>query len=239
MHKWDRGPATPQTPYFFPEMDLLFHLVDCYFLNSDLFIPVLHRPSFERSLKEGLHLRDPGFGGVVLAVCAVGSRHSKDKRVVPGGADGLELGVGTQWFRQLGSARQMIPGAPSLHELQIYLVRCHSGIFMLFVLIRLPQLSAIYLHGSSTAEKCWYLIGTAIRAAQDSNVHRRSSGPPTVESELKKRVWWGLILADAIVSIACGRPRAIHPSECVASLDETELPLTCFPQLRCRSSHRV
>ncbi|KAH6899489.1 fungal-specific transcription factor domain-containing protein [Coprinopsis sp. MPI-PUGE-AT-0042] len=207
VHPWDKTPVNPQLPYTFPEPDLLDHLVDCYFKNSDLFIPVLHRPSFERSLKEGLHVKDPGFGGVVLVVCAVGARHSKDKRVIPDGVDsGLELGAGTRWFRQLGSARHNFPSTPSLYELQIYL------------------LSAIYLHGSSTAEKCWYLIGTAIRAAQDAGVHRRSrtGGPPTIEKELQKRVWWGLILADAIVSIACGRPRAIHPSDY-----DVELPIEC------------
>jgi Fungal specific transcription factor domain len=125
--QWDKLPANPQTPYAFPEPGLLEHLIDCYFNNSDLFIPVLHRPSFERSLKEGLHIKDQGFGGLVLAVCAVGARHSKDKRVLPEGAvPGLELGAGSRWFRQLGSARQSFPSVPSLHELQIYLVSIRS-----------------------------------------------------------------------------------------------------------------
>ncbi|KAH6899490.1 fungal-specific transcription factor domain-containing protein [Coprinopsis sp. MPI-PUGE-AT-0042] len=205
--KWDKGLANSQVPYVFPEADLLDHLVDCYFENSDPFKPVLHQPSFERSLEEGLHIKDRRFGGCVLAVCAVGARHSKDKRVIPEGVDsGLELGAGTQWFRQLGSDKQVISSTPSLHELQTYL------------------LSIIYLHGTSDIEKGWYLIGATIRAAQDAGIHRRSrtAGPPTVEKELLKRVWWGLVLADATSSIASGHPRAIHPSDY-----DAELPIEC------------
>ncbi|KAH6899491.1 fungal-specific transcription factor domain-containing protein [Coprinopsis sp. MPI-PUGE-AT-0042] len=207
VHPWDKSLANPQVPYTFPEPDLLGHLIDCYFENSDLFMPVLHRPSFERSLEEGLHIKDRRFGGCVLAVCAVGARHSQDRRAIPEDVDpGLELGAGTQWFRQLGSDKQVVSSTPSLHELQMYL------------------LSSIYLHGTSTIEKGWYLIGAAIRAAQDAGIHRRSrtAGPPTVEKELLKRVWWGLILSDATVSIACGRPRAIHPSDY-----DVELPIEC------------
>ena len=44
--------------------------------------PILHRPSFENDLRRGVHLYQETFGGVVLLVCAIGSRFSTDRRVV-------------------------------------------------------------------------------------------------------------------------------------------------------------
>jgi hypothetical protein len=42
---------------------------------------LLHRPTFEKEIAEGLHKRNATFGAVVLVVCAIGSRYSDDPRV--------------------------------------------------------------------------------------------------------------------------------------------------------------
>lgn len=65
----------------YPPSDLLSLVVGAYFQHVNLFYPLLHRPSFEASISLGLHLRDRGFGTVVLAVCALGSRFLTDPRV--------------------------------------------------------------------------------------------------------------------------------------------------------------
>ncbi|KAF9009903.1 hypothetical protein BDQ17DRAFT_1347115 [Cyathus striatus] len=54
--------------YNFPPRDLMDELVDAYFEHVNLVLPLLHRPTFKRSIEEGLYLRDDGFGGVVLLV---------------------------------------------------------------------------------------------------------------------------------------------------------------------------
>ncbi|KAG2014304.1 nuclear protein [Coprinopsis cinerea AmutBmut pab1-1] len=203
VQQWEIVPPEPQQPFVFPEPDLLEHLVDTYFRMCNVFIPVLHRPTFEKSVKAGLHLKDRGFGGCLLAVCAVASRYSSDKRVIPEGVTS-ELSCGYQWFKQLRLFRKSFIRTPSLYELQTYWI------------------SATYLHGASTPEDCWYLIGMAIRAAQDAGIHRRHRGPPTVQSELRKRIWWALVLADIVVSISNGRPRAIHASDF-----DVDLPIEC------------
>lgn len=48
-------------------------------------MPLLHRPTFERAIKEGLHLQDPKFGANVLLVCANGARFCDDPRVLSEG----------------------------------------------------------------------------------------------------------------------------------------------------------
>ncbi|KIY60883.1 hypothetical protein CYLTODRAFT_460333, partial [Cylindrobasidium torrendii FP15055 ss-10] len=70
--------------YQFPEPELMASLIDLYFVCRNLFIPLLHRPSFESSVAQaqGLHLHDHGFASVVLLVCAIASRNSDDPRVL-------------------------------------------------------------------------------------------------------------------------------------------------------------
>jgi hypothetical protein len=65
----------------FPDPALLDTLVGHYFKHVNIELPLLHRPTFERDIAQGLHRRDATFGAVVLLVCAMGSRYSDDPRV--------------------------------------------------------------------------------------------------------------------------------------------------------------
>jgi Fungal specific transcription factor domain len=192
---------------------LLDHLIQIYFQMVDNLVPVFHRPSFERSVKAGLHHTDPYFAKCLLAMCAVASRHSHDRRVFENPEDS-EMKAGHQWFSQIEVFKQSFGTPPSLHELQMYWVSvCH---------VRNPshcsnyfQLAVLYMHGTSTPENCWYLIGLAIRGAQDAGFHRqdRKLSKPTVQTESRKRVWWVLVMADLVSSVSVGRPRCIHAEE--------------------------
>ncbi|KAJ7613179.1 hypothetical protein FB45DRAFT_939098, partial [Roridomyces roridus] len=70
------------TPLKFPEPDLLRDLVSLYFTLVNPLIFLLHQPTFEQSLADGLHLVDHDFGCTVLALCALASRCSDDPRVL-------------------------------------------------------------------------------------------------------------------------------------------------------------
>ncbi|KAJ7844943.1 hypothetical protein B0H14DRAFT_2775939 [Mycena olivaceomarginata] len=65
MHYWTYNPVKHRVPhvgpFVFPDPDLLRALVDLYFIHKNLYFPVLHRPTFDRSVAEGLHTRDPTF----------------------------------------------------------------------------------------------------------------------------------------------------------------------------------
>ncbi|KAJ3788862.1 fungal-specific transcription factor domain-containing protein [Lentinula aff. detonsa] len=71
INSWQREIPfmTPDTPLVFPDSDLLHDLVSIYFAEFDPYLPLLHRQTFEQSIKDGLHLRERCFGKVVLAVC--------------------------------------------------------------------------------------------------------------------------------------------------------------------------
>lgn len=105
----------------FPDSDLLSTLIDLYFVNKNLYFPVLHRPTFERSIADGLHTRDASFGAIVILVCAIGSRFSNDVRVCPPGAEPLRCGW--EFFDQLPLQLDHVLEPPTLYHLQFYCVR--------------------------------------------------------------------------------------------------------------------
>ncbi|CAA7269968.1 unnamed protein product [Cyclocybe aegerita] len=204
LRPWERGSERVAPPrYVFPEPDLAKELVDLFFIHSNLYLPLLHRPTFQRSIHDGLHYTDDGFGAVYLLVCAVGSRFSNDPRVL---LDGFESyhSAGWKWFTQVETGKTSFISLPSLYDLQLY---C---------------LTVIFLQSSSAPQPVWTLVGIALRLAQDIGVHRRKSSVPTVEDELWKRAFWVLISIDRLISTALGRPLSVQEEDC-----DLDLPIDC------------
>ncbi|KAJ7150101.1 hypothetical protein C8R43DRAFT_1236289, partial [Mycena crocata] len=71
---WEQRSIASESPpqYNFPDADLLL----LYIENVHPTLPLLHRPLFERNVKEELHLRDHQFGALLLAVLVLASRVS-------------------------------------------------------------------------------------------------------------------------------------------------------------------
>lgn len=117
------NPETEDTSreYTFPPSDLMTSLVSHYFSQINPFLPLLHRPTFEKGINDGLHLADPYFGATVLLVCALGSRYSEDPRVFAEGSNS-KRSAGWKWFEQVRVLRASFFKRASLHELQAYAV---------------------------------------------------------------------------------------------------------------------
>ncbi|KAK7026301.1 Zn(2)-C6 fungal-type domain-containing protein [Favolaschia claudopus] len=199
MQYWQWRPwhrSTPRTDSFeFPPDALMHHLVDVYFKQRNVFLPLLHRPTFEREWKSGLHLKDDAFAATLLLVCAVGSRWSDDPSVSEEG-----LACGWKWFEQtlkIPSLGDHLFGQAKLYDLQYY------------------SLAVMFLEGSSASQACWTLVGVGLRLAQDIGVHRRKAPiqPPSVEGELYKRAFWVLVYLDRQISSMMGRTCAVEYDE--------------------------
>ena len=115
--------------YDFPPEDLLAELVDLFFDHINILVPLLHRPTFEKSLAEGLHHRDEGFGGVLMLVCANASRYSHDPRVLLEGTESWHSS-GFKWFAQVQMVRKSLLTAPCLYDLQMYSVSYLAHYFL-------------------------------------------------------------------------------------------------------------
>lgn len=119
-------------------------LIRHFFDETNLNMPLLHRPTFENAIRDGLHLHDTAFGATVLVVCALGSKYSEDPRV------SLDIGdhfhtKGWKWYTQVEPLRNLLYSPPSLYELQLHAVRRLDLVQMLscseFSYLRAPKYS--------------------------------------------------------------------------------------------------
>ncbi|KAF9778871.1 fungal-specific transcription factor domain-containing protein [Thelephora terrestris] len=201
-------PLTQPSPtsFEFPEADLMLHLVECYFDNFNVILPILHRPSFVRSIEEGLHKVDEHFGAVVLMVCAIGCRCTTDPRVVQ------KIGTSsscTAWkfFNQITAKRsqKMAFIAASVYKAQLY------------------PLTALFLEYYCPPSSVWLVIGLGLSIMQENGVHRKTfSATSVLERELWKRAFWVLVVLDRYFSTILGRACGIRDEDV-----DAELPLRC------------
>ncbi|KAF9010747.1 fungal-specific transcription factor domain-containing protein [Cyathus striatus] len=200
-------PKMEDTPlYIFPEYDLLVSLVDLYFTHCNPYLPLLHRPIFERSLEKKDHLLDHNFGGTVMLVCALGSCYSNDPRVFMDG-NGSTTSAGWKWYSQVNILRKSFYKRTSLYELQTY------------------ALSVMYIHPSHASDGVWTQVGMGLRLATEVGAHRKRKTPggrPNAENELWKRAFWVLLCLDRTLSLFYGRPYGIHEEDF-----DLDLPVDC------------
>ncbi|KAJ6481055.1 fungal-specific transcription factor domain-containing protein [Mycena sanguinolenta] len=205
---WDIQPwhkLTIEAPrQIFPPDDLLESLTKIYFEQINPILNILHFPSFQQSLLNGLHLQSPEFGSIVLVVCALASRHSEDPRIFIEGAP--EHSCGWKWFQQVRPLCREFSWGTSLYQLQLI---C---------------LSTIYTSGMAVQEESWILVGHGIRLAQCAGAHHRAGYKKmeTLTAELYRRVFWVLAVADTIMGSFNGRPIITKLSDF-----DIELPLAC------------
>ncbi|KAF9778873.1 fungal-specific transcription factor domain-containing protein [Thelephora terrestris] len=198
---WLTSMLAPKPVLFeFPDVYLLWHLVDCYFNNINTIFPILHRPSFVCSIQQRLHETSQSFGAVVLLVCAIGCGFTDDPRVLQVISPDSPC---TAWklFHQANSVQKRHYLPHSLFEAQIY------------------PLSALFLEGYSPPDKIWVVVSVGLTIMQDVGVHRKSfSSQKTIETELWKRSFWTLIVLSRSLSTLLGRPCALQDEDFDADL---------------------
>ncbi|KAJ3923514.1 fungal-specific transcription factor domain-containing protein [Lentinula edodes] len=188
-------------PLIFPPQDLLDRLIDLWFVKSQPYFPLFHRPTFERSVISGLHYHDRHFGETLLAMCALSARHSDDPRTF---THGSPLSAGFMWMQQVNPAPITFSEAPSLMQVQKLI------------------LYVMFMQTTSMPYSSLGLTGLGIRLLQDVGAHRKKSTPPTVAGELWKRAFWILNYIDLSLSINLGRPRAMTSDDY-----DAEFPIEC------------
>ncbi|KAF5313808.1 hypothetical protein D9758_017922 [Tetrapyrgos nigripes] len=148
------------TPYQFPDQDLLWKLLDIYFNHHAPVYPLLHRPSFERSLVDGLHYRNRDFGNLVLMICSLASRFMDDPRNLPHPTSPPQS-AGWRWFNQIRYATDRDVREPvSLHRIQMLALSCY------------------FLHATATYDAAWVSAGIGLKFSQERGAHRKDGPKP-------------------------------------------------------------
>ncbi|KAI0628214.1 fungal-specific transcription factor domain-containing protein [Trametes polyzona] len=193
------------SPEEFPPPDLMNDLIQLYFRHLNDYQPFLHEPTFLQNIRDKMHLRIAGFGATVLLVCAIGARHSRDRRVVLDRTDMWES-AGWQWYQKADEMHKSLIAPVHLYDLQI----C--------------ALSIIYMHTTIMPHTSWITAGVGLRKAIDVGAHRKTmyKTKPCVEDELWRRVFWVLLVYEWTTSYGLGRPCCLHEEEY-----DVTLPIEC------------
>lgn len=190
VYPWEESTISPfihPSNCSFPDDDLLKSLIDLYFEHVNLFTPLLHRPTFDRLLRDKMHIRDSSLGSVVLLICSIGARFSDDPRVL---IKGNTLSAGWQWFDLAHTLGERLLAPASLYDIQASVLR------------------AEFLRGAYTSYSAWTVLGIGLRRAQDVGAHRWDTfgTEKSPERELWGRAWWSLVVLDRIASTYMGQP---------------------------------
>lgn len=209
---WDPPPWHSNTwfqvhypDFAFPDDDLLSSLVHLYFTEVNPLVPLLHRPSFDKSVKDKLYLADKEFACVLLLVCAFASRYTDDPRVLSEG-ESCERSSGWKWVNQVTCVRKSLLTGPTVYHLQVL---CLLAQFML---------------GSTVPHMCWTIASIGLRLSEEAGIHRRKAkhAKPSVEDELWKRAFWTLVYLDRQISAFLGRSCCLYNEEI-----DLDFPIEC------------
>ncbi|KAK7063676.1 fungal-trans domain-containing protein [Favolaschia claudopus] len=188
---WERETYIEHPQYVYPPRDLIQSLLQLYLINIHPTFPILHFPSFSRSVEQGLHLTNTKFGGALLALLAVASRYSKDPRVFIDG-DTSSLSAGWMFFQQILNWVIRKYYEPTIDEVQMYGLMC------------------MYSCGISAPQNSWLYLGIGIRCLHQRGAHRKRTGEPDLSKELWIRAFWSFVFLDRLVSGFTGRPMSLH-----------------------------
>lgn len=221
---------TRDSPFDFPEPQLMRSMISLYFEHCNSELPLIHRPTLERQLKDNLHHKNVSFATTLLLICAMGANWSDDPAVFLTASD-IEAALSAKFSKSkrtpsfesdVEATRQRWRNA-SRHLRgwkwfdQAWAAQTAICSTPSLYKIQSCVLSALYLRNTSYPQGSWTLIGIGLRLLQDVGGHRRTTIDPhnlgtdsPFEAEHMKRAAWVLFILDRDMSCATGRPCAIQ-----------------------------
>lgn len=172
QHAFAQGPSKPGLPGL-PPKDVADELLAQYHASFHVTLPIIHWPSFVQQYE---------------AVYREGSLHTVQRiwgALLLGvlGCGSLTRGFqGGQYY--LDAAKSLVDAWDE--DLSIDHVRC-------------ALLISIILVETNSKSAGWVWLGTAVRMAQDIGLHHESQTWPSVEDEMRRRVWWSIYACDRSV----------------------------------------
>ncbi|TGZ79346.1 hypothetical protein EX30DRAFT_308958 [Ascodesmis nigricans] len=160
-------------------------LLSSYYQAIHRILPIVHWPQFVSQYDEVQNQKDtsnlsPSWASILFAVFACGIMHTTDPDI-----------------------RKYYHG-----EIYMQYSRMLTDVFNDEFTIEhavSALLTSVFMVEINHKSAAWTWLGVAVRIAQDVGLHRESGPWPTVEGEMRRRVWWGIYVWDRLLSVELGR----------------------------------
>lgn len=192
-----QGHFNPERPPL-PPRHVADHLLKSYYLSVHTIMPLLHWPTFQEEYEEAYRIGSlqripPVWSSVFFGVLAIGVVFSTEP-VVQRPHKGKEYMDISRMLTDLWNDEFTIDH------------------------VRGALLTSIFLTEMNLKSAAWTWLGAAIRIAQDIGLHTETGPWPTIEGEMRRRVWWAIYVWDRLLSLEMGRPLLIEDADCDISL---------------------
>ena len=229
MQAVSMDPASYVAPESFSLLprELADRLMYLYWDRVHVLYPFLHKPSFSRAYEdlwkpsaEYRPLYRPGLG-------LGASRESGPSSVIFHCAFNAVLALGMQFSDLPLSEKERLSAACLAKSKDLLRLDLFSdgNIALVQTLLLLTQ----YFQSTNWPNRCWNSIGLACRLAQGLGLHieedRFEQKFSITDREIRRRVWYGCVTLDIIVSMTLGRPAMLIGSSArslPAPIDEDE-----------------
>lgn len=192
-----------------PSMD---KLLDIYWTRVYHLYPFLHKPTFMVAYEQLWSSQPAATARGSSTADILGSDSYGPNNIVFHCAMNLMLALATQFMDlPLGERVQLgemfSERARNLCQLDLF---DDGSLAVIQTFLLMTQ----YLQSTPFPGRCWTWVGVACRMAQGLGLHRESlqrnaTGDPLI-IQMRRRVWHGCVMLDAVVSMTLGRPLLLH-----------------------------
>lgn len=180
----------PDSAAMIPRRVLADSLIDSFFAFVHEFLPIFHRSTFQKQYEK---LWTP-------------SRPSRPpQNPHESFEDGIFLSTLNVCFALGSLFSQLVPDEERETTSEEYYQRSRSLTnfdicdYSSLSTVRLQLVTGLYLQTTSHSSRCWNVVGSAIRLAQDLELHKdpsRHVESDQMEVEMKRRVWHSCVVMD-------------------------------------------
>ncbi|CAH0044582.1 unnamed protein product [Clonostachys solani] len=204
----ERSYLSPQSqdgdldPVSLPTRRVADGLVKAFWEYLHPLLPILHKPTFMRSYRLQWMGDDEAF-----------SSHSSESQDDPPFLSTLNIvfAISCQFSDQITTTRKRV-FADTFYRRSRRLFADEFLDYPTLATVQLLLLTGVYLQSTVHANRCWNVVGSAIRTAQSLGLHldRTAGAKNQLQREMERRVWHTCVFFDRQLAVTFGRPTMIY-----------------------------
>ncbi|KAH6613057.1 fungal-specific transcription factor domain-containing protein [Boeremia exigua] len=185
------------------DMDVDVVLMEIFWKNIHPIFPLLHRPSFLQRYE--LHCEPQ------RAEAQIDYQDNDTFQAILN----IVLALGVQYDKRL-PFKQRVKTADEFYQRSLGYVSSNAIDHPTRAHVQLFLLTAVYLHATAHANRCWDMVGAGLRVAIGLGLFREGGSFHGKESQLKRemrrRIWYCCVVLDKLSAATFGRPTTLPRS---------------------------